>query len=234
MSDPLILATPVGPAVLRRSARATLAISVLPDGQLELAAPQEAPESAILAKLDKRRHWIRRQRLAFAEMHRDWAPVRYESGATHRYLGRQYRLKVQVGEPVGVKLVGAYFHVLARTASGDEARCLLDDWLRQKAREQFLARLAKWEPWCRRRALPAPRLQLRVMPKRWGSAQRDGRIALNPNLVQAPSICIDYVIAHEVCHLQHPGHDRPFFRQLERMFPNWQQAKMRLERLGLV
>lgn len=69
------------------------------------------------------------------------------------------------------------------------------------------------------------------MPKRWGSSHRDGRILLNPELVKAPAICVDYVIAHEICHLKHPHHGRAFFRLLSEMFPGWQQVKARLEKV---
>lgn len=70
------------------------------------------------------------------------------------------------------------------------------------------------------------------MSKRWGSAARDGRIALNPERVRTPSICIDYVIAHEICHLQHPDHDRSFFKLLEQVFLNWKGVKARLEQFN--
>ena len=70
------------------------------------------------------------------------------------------------------------------------------------------------------------------MPKRWGSSHRDGRIYLNPDLVRAPSLYIDYVIIHEVCHLKHPNHDRAFFRLLEEHVPNWRQIEARLEEVG--
>ncbi len=47
--------------------------------------------------------------------------------------------------------------------------------------------------------------------------------------MKAPSICVDCVIAHEVCHLKHPHHDRSFFRLLDQVCPNWKQIKARLE-----
>jgi len=71
------------------------------------------------------------------------------------------------------------------------------------------------------------------MPKRWGSAGKSGKIALNPELIRAPSICIDYVIAHEVCHLKHRKHDRPFFALFSRLYPDWRMVKARLERLEI-
>ncbi len=67
------------------------------------------------------------------------------------------------------------------------------------------------------------------MKKRWGSALSDGRIILNPDLVRMPSPCIDYVIAHEICHLRHPAHNKAFFRLLSEMVPEWMALKLRLE-----
>lgn len=67
------------------------------------------------------------------------------------------------------------------------------------------------------------------MPKRWGSAHKDGLIFLNPELVRAPSICIDYVIAHELCHLKHPNHGPQFYDLLDELFPRWREIKARLE-----
>jgi predicted metal-dependent hydrolase len=231
MSEAMTITTPAGPAVLRRSDRSTLAISVLPDGTLGLVAPRNAGESDIAVKVNKRLRWIVRQRRAFVEMNRNRMPLRYESGATHRYLGRQYRLKVRPAEPTGVRLVGGYFHIASRTGRAAEVEALLNAWLREKAVEQFSVRLAKWTGWCRERKLPEPRVRLLRMPKRWGSSHRDGRIYLNPELVKAPSICIDYVIAHEVCHLKHPQHDRAFFNLLDQVLPNWRTIKARLEQL---
>jgi predicted metal-dependent hydrolase len=229
MSEVVTLLTAAGPARLSRTERTTLAISVLPDGVLDLVAPQDARESDILAKVGKRLRWIVRQRTTFSDMNRGREPLRYESGASHRYLGRQYRLKVQRGQPSSVRLIGGYLHVTTPTGQSQEVKTALNAWLRGKAVEQFTHRLAKWEPWCGARKLPKPQVRLLRMPKRWGSAHGNGRIYLNPELVKAPSICVDYVIAHEVCHLKHPNHDRSFFRLLEQICPNWRQIKKRLE-----
>ncbi len=231
MSDADTIETPAGRCELRRSSRRTLAISVLPDGRIELAAPRDADPEVISAKVGKRLRWIVSQQRRFAEMNKTRSALRFVSGATHRYLGRQYRLRVRKGSPGGVKLAGAYFLVAARTGGPVEVEELLATWRRARATEQFSKRLTSWKMWCRERGLPEPRLQLLRMPKRWGSSRRNGRVSLNPDLVKAPSICIDYVIAHEVCHMKHPRHDAAFYRLLDELFPDWRRIKMRLESL---
>ncbi len=229
MSDAEIVTTVVGPARLLRSNRKTLAISVHPDGAITLAAPVRAPLDAILAKVVKRAPWIQRQQRTFTAMNADRPSLRYSSGATHRYLGRQYRLKVEKGSP-SVKLVGGYFHVTSEAGDEAEVQRLLSAWLRQRAAEQFSRRLAGWRTWCENRGIPEPKMGLRTMPKRWGSAQSDGRLFFNPDLVRVPSICIDYVIAHEICHLKYPHHGPQFYRTLDEAFPQWRAVKDRLER----
>lgn len=229
MSDAQTVQTPVGPAVLKRTARKTLAISVLPNGGLELTAPLDSEDSLILAKVGKRAKWIDRQRRSFAEMNATRMPRRYASGATHRYLGKQYRLKILAGEGGSVLLKGTYFHVVSPSGSQDEIRNLLNAWFRDKAKQQFKRRIAEWVPWCRRNQLPEPKLVLRRMSKRWGSAGKAGRIALSPELIHAPSPCIDYVIAHEIAHLKHPSHSPAFHRLLSSLVPNWRSLKERLE-----
>jgi predicted metal-dependent hydrolase len=221
--------TALGAARLIRTSRKTLAISVYPDGSLELVAPEEASMEDILKKVAQRARWIRRQQQDFAALNAGRMPRRYASGATHRYLGRQYRLKVTTGTEPGVRLVGGYFRVATRGGGEAEVRALLDGWMRERACEQFTRRVNRWRAWCEREGLPAPRMALRVMAKRWGSAQPSGRIVLNPGLVRAPSVCIDYVVAHEICHLKHPNHGPEFLRLLGRLMPDWQKVKRRLE-----
>jgi hypothetical protein len=230
MSEFSILETVAGRALLKRSERKTLAISVLPDGTLELIAPIDTDDASILARVSRRANWIDRQRRTFASMNAVRAPRRYVSGATHRYLGRQYRLRVHTSDENSVRLRGAYFEIQTSKSDSKSVQQLLEAWFRTKAQTQFEKRIAKWIPWCARNGLPTPQVRVRKMPKRWGSAHPSGHIALNPELIHAPSACIDYVIAHEVCHLMFPSHGADFFRLLELQCPNWKTLKARLER----
>lgn len=229
MSRPEIIDTSAGPAKLKRSRRKTLAISVLPDGALELVAPEEVPIEAIQQRVEKRLAWIDQQRRRFADMNASRTLLRYVNGATHRYLGRQYRLKLRVEEASHVRLQGAYFHIATPTLDQEEVKQALDGWYRKRAQEQFTKRLQAWASWCSQRRLPEPKLRLRRMNKRWGSALRDGTICLNPELILAPSACVDYVIAHEICHLKHPDHGKRFWSLLAQQVPDWRQLKQRLE-----
>lgn len=233
MSNDDIIDTAVGTCRVRRSRRRTLAISVLPNGDVELSAPVDASVAVLRQKVRRRLRWILTQRRIFADLHVSRSTLRFVSGATHRYLGRQYRLKVKAGVPEGVRLVQGQLRVTVTQQTEAAVQRAVAAWYRAKAREQFSARLAKWAYWCHEQNLPEPHLRLLRMPKRWGSSHCNGSILLNPALVKAPAVCIDYVIAHEICHLRHPHHARAFFRLLDQLCPHWSELKHRLESIDL-
>lgn len=43
-----------------------------------------------------------------------------------------------------------------------------------------------------------------------------------------PSLCVECVIVHELCHLVHPNHGAQFKRFLVNLLPNWKRRKKRL------
>lgn len=229
MFESTTIETTLGSCALKRSERKTLGISVLPDGSIELAAPHDCTVDSIVEKIQRRRRWIQRQRAHFAALNVSRPPLRYCSGATHRYLGKQYRLRISEGQHRSVKLKGGYFEILTNDSSEKAVAALLETWMRDHAIQQFEKRLSQWTSWCQHRELPTPKLILRKMPKRWGSAHPDGRILLNPDLIRAPAVCIEYVIAHEISHLKCPSHDQSFYQLLNENCPNWKKLKLRLE-----
>ena len=56
-----------------------------------------------------------------------------------------------------------------------------------------------------------------------------GKIILNTELIKAPKGSIEYVVVHELAHLVHHNHTKPFFDLLSRILPDWKKWKDRLE-----
>lgn len=217
---------------LNHARRKSLAISVLPDLSVIVTAPVGSDIELIKRKVKKRAAWILKQQDSFKAYLPTQPPRQYVSGETHLYLGKQYRLKVFEAEPESVKLRGGYIHIGVKDKSDkDRVAGLFDGWLLSHARAQFERRLAVcWER-LRKQGIDLPELRLRRMQKRWGTCTKGGTIYLNPNLVKASSSCIDYVIIHELCHLKHAHHGKPFYDLLRRVLPGWEQRKARLEKI---
>lgn len=215
---------------LRFTNRKTLGISVHPDLSVTVTAPLGTELETINRKVRKRASWILKQQDDFARFLPALPPPRYVSGESHYYLGRQYRLKVEKAAEESVKLKNGRLLVRLRdTSDAGRVKTLLDEWYRNRARERFQSSLVKCLEKLRR--IEAPPIKLRKMARRWGSCTRGGTINLNPELVKAPSHCIDYVVTHELCHLVYPHHGSEFYALLTRIMPDWKLRKQRLERV---
>lgn len=219
------------PGVVRRTKRRTLEIAVHPDGRVVVTAPIGAAEERIQALLHKRAGWVRVQLARFEELRPLPMPRHYRPGETHRYLGRQYRLRVTRGARDHVRLDGGFLCVTTPAARDRQrVRQLVEAWYAGRATsvlgERLALALARW----RSAELEAPKLAVRRMTRRWGSCSRRGRVTLNVDLVKVPSACIEYVIAHELCHLEALHHGPKFWRLLERRMPDWEQRRRRLDR----
>jgi predicted metal-dependent hydrolase len=71
------------------------------------------------------------------------------------------------------------------------------------------------------------------MTSRWGTCSRAGAVTLNRHLVRAPLACVEYVVAHELCHLRHHSHDARFYGLLQTLMPDWKERKQRLRGVAI-
>ncbi len=206
-----------------------LAISVHPDLSVTVRAPHRTPPAAVDARVRARAPWIVRQQRRFERLHPLPVARRFVSGETHLYLGRQYRLRVRRG-PESVHLSGPFLWVRARDPSPRTVARLVRQWYRDRAKAALRRRvtaLLRALPWL---AEHEPRFRLAELSRSWGSCGRSGTITLNVELVKAPASCIDYVLAHELCHLIERRHSRRFFSLMRRALPDWERARDRLNR----
>lgn len=118
-----------------------------------------------------------------------------------------------------------------RPTRPEVTRELVEAWYRDRAHIKFPERIELClglfpDP----EAFRPMGLIVRQTRQRWGSMSPAGRLLLNRRLVQAPVDAIDYVITHELCHVAEPHHGAAFFDLLDKVMPDWERRKQRLER----
>lgn len=80
---------------------------------------------------------------------------------------------------------------------------------------------------------PKPQLRFRLMKSRWGSCiPSKGIITLNAALVGAPVESQQAVIAHELCHMRFPNHQKGFYTDLYRRMPDYEQRHRLLREMA--
>lgn len=212
------------------SRRKTLGIHVYPDSSVIVRAPLGSQPGQIEEIVRRRGSWILKQQHKFQSAPPKKAlPRRYVSGEENRFLGKQYRLKVVQDQVERVQIDGGYLVASTREPENRERISrLLDKWYRREAARVFSDRLAACYPRAEALGIPLPPLKIRDMKTRWGSCSSKGNVTLNLKLIQLPTDLIDYVILHELCHLKELNHSRRFYALMDRVLPDWQERRKKL------
>ena len=99
-------------------------------------------------------------------------------------------------------------------------------WLKQQANSDFPTRLEKLS---NQTSLTPNGLTIKQYKARWGSCNNKGHINLNYLLMMTPDFVIDYVIIHELCHLEHMNHSAQFWQLVAYHCPHFKEAKQWLK-----
>lgn len=67
-------------------------------------------------------------------------------------------------------------------------------------------------------------VSVRDTKTRWGSCSADGSLSYSWRLIFAPYESFDYVVAHEVAHLEHLNHSKAFWRLCEELSENYEDG----------
>lgn len=202
-------------------------IKVKPNCDVILTTPMETKDTDIAYVLKKRAEWIDKK-IAFYKEHQTQTPKDYVSGENFCYLGRNYRLKVIESKSEGVKLQRGYLQVFVKDTSNlVKKKRLVKEWYLLKAEIHFQKAIEKYQPLVKREI---ENIRIREMKTRWGSCNPvKGYINLNSELIKKPTVCIEYVIFHELAHLVHADHSAQFYNYLNLFMPDWKKRKKILE-----
>lgn len=106
----------------------------------------------------------------------------------------------------------------------------LDDAMAQSAVRRALSRwrkdealalmTPKVEVYAERLGAKRPKVMVREQASRWGSCASDGTIRMNARLVHFEERLIDYVCAHEACHLLVMDHSPRFHALMDKVMPD--------------
>jgi predicted metal-dependent hydrolase len=204
-----------------------------PDGRVRIAAPWHVSEDAVRLAVATRVAWINRQKRKFLSQARQTERA-FVSGETHYFLGRSYRLLVdRNGQSYRVQLTGGNRLELKVPSNANLASCerALGRWYRKQLRQRAEAATAKWAD---RLGITPPTVGIKRMRTKWGTCNAAGnRIWLNLELAKKPSHCIDYIILHELVHLQYRTHGEAFVKAISRLMPQWRSIRAELNSLPL-
>jgi predicted metal-dependent hydrolase len=200
---------------LIRSRRRTIAILITPDASVVVRAPLRAPKSEIAAFVELKRRWIMEKRKLALERAEAHKPREIASGEEFPYLGRRLMLAA-TDNAERIEAVGGTLAVpRARLA---DAPAELKRWYVGEAARVVTERVNLW---MERTGIYASALGITGARRRWGSCSTKGALNFTWRLIMAPEDVIDYVVVHELAHIEHPNHSRAFWARVAEIMPDY-------------
>jgi len=82
--------------------------------------------------------------------------------------------------------------------------------------------------WAQRIDVPAGRIQVRTMRRKWASCSSRGTLTLSEDVQQLPHRLAEYVVVHELVHLRVPDHGKGFRALMNIYMPDWRERELEL------
>lgn len=222
------------------SRRRSLVVRLDPEAGVEVRAPLGTGRARVERLLAEREAWILATIARWRELGLPRPPRCFAPGEEFLYQGRAYRLELAAGNGRGRARVEAadgrlVVHLPVGLAGGGPVaaaaltRRVVLTWYRQAARAALTPLVARHSAAL---GVDPPQLIIADQKARWGSCSPCGVLRLNWRLVMAPPELMDYVAAHEVCHLRRLDHSPAFWALVENLVPDWRGRRQRLNQTG--
>ncbi len=210
---------------IRFSHRKSVAIHVGRDG-VEVRAPYATSELWIHQFVQSKSEWVQRKLAEQEDKKKNL--FRVSHGGEIWFLGEPLRISYRYGRKNRVERVADQLmlhisasHPLDTLQSPDEtAKGLFESWLRKEANAYMTPRAHTLAMAIGEQAR-LKEVRYRKTKSKWGHCSSKGVVQFNWQIMMAPEPVVNYLIAHEVCHLQYMNHSRAFWNLVAQQCPDY-------------
>jgi predicted metal-dependent hydrolase len=215
-----IVVPDVGEVDIKKSARAKrMIIAVQPDGKARVTIPSHVPYIVGKQYVLKNRKWLIEHANQVSKPIIDHAQ---QIGKTHHIEFKDgEKVSSRVGKSVISVTVPAYNDITDEVVQ-KEALKASTRAIRRQAEAYLPSRLYEI---ANNYGYSFKEVRCKALKTRWGSCSSEKIINLNIWLMQLDNELIDYVLVHELTHLNHPNHQVAFWSEVGQMIPDYKQKR---------
>jgi predicted metal-dependent hydrolase len=205
-----------------------LEITVERDASLSLKVPDRATTEQVEAFVAAKRHWIFRKLAEKDALFHPPVVKQLIDGEGFAYLGRSHRLLLVDEQTLPVSLQRGRLRA-RRTAIATHGVSSIRRWYQVTGAVWLENRI---RPWAARMGSGDVDVGVAGLGYRWGSVGNPGRVNLHWATLQLAPPLIDYVLVHELAHLDEANHTPSFWQLVGRALPDYERRKDDLAHRG--
>lgn len=217
---------------LKKSDRKTASIYVERDGTISVLVPKTLKATDIDRLIETKRRWIYRNLAEWEDTNATRIRRQFVSGEGFLYLGRSYRLKLVDDQPEPLLLKDGYFCLLSDNGELQNPDAAFKAFYKAKGQTKIADRVSHYAD---RMGVVPSGVRILELQNRWASCTPEGRLNFHWKCMMAPPTVIDYIVVHELAHLQYLNHTKAFWDQVDKVLPDYRDRKewLRLNGAGM-
>lgn len=198
-----------------------LILRVLPEGIIRVTAPKRVRRSEIDDLIRINSEWIQKKWMMLSQLPK---PVEIQFGHLEKipFQGRLLTLEIIDGKgpvqlldqtlivPVPLKITIS----MGEDRAKEFIRKSVLKWYKQQALDRIKIKVLEYTE---KIGMSAKSIALKNYTARWGACSSKGDLIFNWQIVAFEPLILDYVVAHEVCHLKEMNHSVRFYEWLNRL-----------------
>ena len=141
------------------------------------------------------------------------------------YLGVERVIRQASTSPV--RLAGDEFWAVGDTVEQRMKNVVA--WMHRRSKPVIRESVSRWSA---EMSLPVKRVSIRDQRSRWGSCSIEGSLSFNWRLIMTPQDVLEYIVIHELAHIEHHNHSRQFWALVEHHCPEYRTSESWLNEHG--
>lgn len=214
--------------VQKTERRKTLSIFIERDGSVRVLAPAAADDAVVEEAVRSRAYQIFSKLARWKELNAGRLERQFVSGQSFLYLGRNYVLHLVEAQDVPLKLLGGRFCLLRSALP--QAEQVFQEFYRKQATLKIKERMKRIAPNFSEQPTAVKVLELQ---NRWASCTPAKALNFHWKCAMAPLSVLDYIIVHEMVHLEHPNHSKAFWDAVDKQMPGYRESEAWLKQNGV-
>lgn len=213
--------------------RKTMSIEVETTGEVTVIVPVGTATEDVIEKVKSRAGWIVSKQYESKFINDTKVEREAVSGESYMYLGRNYSLDIRVDENIdniSVKLFQGKFVVNTYTKDEDLIKKAMENWYREKTLAKVKERVSYYSSYFNDEVTT---VKVKEQKKRWASCTSKNELLFNWRCVMAPVFVLDYIVVHEMCHMEYKNHSKDFWNRVYAVMPDYEVRKLWLRNNGI-
>ena len=213
--------------------RKNISLKVSPKENIQIIAPDKVSKDLLKKVLKDNSNWILSKLNKFKTFDDNFLKRDYVDDEIYYYMGKQYRLKILKDMNFQnknnksynyIEIKGNNLEIRTNNWEKDYIKDSLKKWYKLRSEEIIMDRIdflrKESEDF---RSIEPSLVKVKEQKKIWGSCNTSKTIYINSKISMLPLDAIDYIIAHEFCHIIYMNHSKDFYALVQKIIPNYKE-----------